>query len=139
MNLVANLAGKRNIISRFKNMGLYYDDLFPDFSLKSLAFIDKLTFSSYDSYWPFPDLTLPRRLLPSKIFRKLGSHSSPIYLSRYNKSDLTLLIQDYLRSLFDHFDDNYDVFILNNAFETSSPQSSLCFIPNSYSIVIDRS
>ena len=138
MNLVANLAGKRNIISRFKNMGLYYDDLFPNFSLKSLAFIDKLIFSSYYSYWPFPDLTLPSRILPSKIFRKLGSPSSPIYLSRYNKSDLTLLIQDYLCSLFDHFDDNYDVCILNNAFETSTPQSSLCFIPNSYSIVIDR-
>jgi len=137
-NLVANLAGKRTLTSRLFNLGLYYDDMFPEFTSKSLVFVDKLILSSFNSFWPYPDLTSSRSKFFSKIKRKLFFRSSSIYLSRFNESDLTLLVQDYLNSLFNSFDNKYELCILNNAFETTCPQLSLRFLPNSYSIVIDR-
>ena len=59
-NLVSNLAGKRSVITRLNNLGLYYDDLFPGFLYKSSLFIDKLILSSYNAYWPVPDLSLQK-------------------------------------------------------------------------------
>lgn len=137
--LVRFLGGKKTFFSRFYMSGTYYDDLFPGFSSISSVFLEQLTQGSYSSYWPFPQYTSESYSFKSKLSNKLFSIPAKINISRFEKDQLLPLVRSYLDSLFSEYaHSGYEVMLLSNAFETSSPQSSLRFISDSYSIVVDR-
>ena len=138
IRLYTNLSGKRNRISRFYKLGTYYDDLIPRFSQKSLDYLRKLTISSYHAYWPFPWYTSYPRSMHHTI-NKLLSPKQQIFLCRHSSDSFLHLTRAYFRSLFtESFAPSHSIILLNNAFETSNPTSSIQFFECAKSIIVDR-
>jgi hypothetical protein len=136
--LISNLGNKRNILTRLSSIGVYYEDLFPGFVDASGRFLDRITSTSYKSYWPFLSLSQGSAVV-TKLKNIVRPQLSTVSLARLNKLDFLSAARLYTDAIFSQNDtDIYSVVILSNAFETSSPQSSIQFFNNAKSIVVDR-
>lgn len=139
--LVKRLGGTRSLKDRLVGSGSSYDYYMPGFSDLANVWLDSLILYQYNSYWPYSNFK--RGLFKSitlKILRKIGfSLNETVYLSRLSEEEFILRTHKFFTNLFhSKLTGDKHTLLLNNCFESFEPSKYMKFVPESYSVVVDR-
>ena len=129
--------GLRRLLTPGSNLSLS----FPKLEQCGLEFIHALTKYQIDTDWPFRDFNeAPTRIFLRKVARKIDKpFKDTVCISRMSYEEFDHLCVKFLELVFhDILNENHNILILNNAFESSDPGKFLQMVPNGKSIVVDR-
>jgi Sulfotransferase family len=141
VNRIGTVQNKFQPSTLWNASGHGYNQLFNNkFISISQEFINELTKTQQESFWPYDSLSDTKlKVFYDKIWNKFSRNLSLKTIYYTDRNEFINLSSSYIHKLFAEVgNSNQTHVVLNNTFEPYNPSISLDIVENSVSIIVDR-